>query len=284
MQSSARCLLARNENWVVRAPGGVERIEARFRGRAFAPHRHDTYAIGITLEGVQSFDYRGSTRHSRPGQLVILHPDEVHDGRSGDDGAFRYRTAYIAPAAIQGALGGQALPFVAGGLSNDARLHRPIMALLEDCERPLGELETADILYDLAFGLLAVSGDGGRIARANRVAAERARDYIDAHVACSFSLTDLECITGHDRWQLSRDFRCLFGTSPYRYLIQRRIDKARRLLLAGRSAAEAASRCGFADQSHFGRLFKKSVGLTPQAWRNAILHDRSIRRAPDLPN
>ncbi|HLY54846.1 MAG TPA: AraC family ligand binding domain-containing protein [Stellaceae bacterium] len=46
------------EDWVLRAPGDLDRIEARFSGLAYAPHRHDTYAIGITLAGVQTSDGR----------------------------------------------------------------------------------------------------------------------------------------------------------------------------------------------------------------------------------
>lgn len=70
----------------------------------------------------------------------------------------------------------------------------------------------------------------------------------------------------------------MFGASPYRYLILRRLEKARCLLLEGRSGAEAAAICGFADQSHFGRQFRKTWGLTPQAWLRAMkpAHDRSI--------
>ena len=45
---------------------GIERLETRFPGHAFAPHRHDTYAIGITLAGVQTFRYRGVLRHRLP--------------------------------------------------------------------------------------------------------------------------------------------------------------------------------------------------------------------------
>ncbi|MGA7805171.1 AraC family ligand binding domain-containing protein [Bradyrhizobium sp.] len=43
-------------------------------------HRHDCYAIGITLAGVQSFRFRGRQWHCVPGQCHILHPDEPHDG------------------------------------------------------------------------------------------------------------------------------------------------------------------------------------------------------------
>ena len=58
------------ENWFVEAPGDIHRIEACLTGVAFAPHRHDTYTIGITLSGIQSFTYRGAERASYPGQIV----------------------------------------------------------------------------------------------------------------------------------------------------------------------------------------------------------------------
>lgn len=265
------------ENWVRRAPGDLDRIEACFTGAAYAPHRHDTYAIGVTLGGVQSFDYRGEARHSLPGQLVVLHPDELHDGRAGDGAAFRYRTAYIRPTDLQAVLGGRTLPFVAGGLSSDPRLVEAVDALLADCERPLSPLEYQDALVGLAAALEAVSGGLGAIRRANREAALVARDYIEACLDEAFSLQELEQATGHDRWQLSRDFRAMFGVSPYRYLILRRLEKARDLLLQGRSGAQAAAECGFADQSHFGRQFRKAWGLTPKAWLRAMkpAHDPS---------
>ena len=84
--------------------GGVELLRARFAGRAFARHRHDTYAIGVTEVGVQAFDYRGRVERSRPGQVVVLHPDEPHDGRPGAEGGFGYRIVYVEPARIADAV------------------------------------------------------------------------------------------------------------------------------------------------------------------------------------
>jgi len=80
---------------------GIERLQARFRGPAFSPHRHDTYAIGVTLAGVQTFRYRGEARSCLPGQCHILHPDEVHDGASGTADGFAYRILYIDPGLVQ---------------------------------------------------------------------------------------------------------------------------------------------------------------------------------------
>ncbi len=141
------------------------------------------------------------------------------------------------------------------------------------------QLEYQDALVEIAGALEAASGGVDLIRRANREAARMARDYIDSCLDQTFSLQELELATGHDRWQLSRDFRAMFGSSPYRYLILRRLEKARGLLTGGRPGADVAAACGFADQSHFGRQFRMTYGLTPQAWIKAIkpAHDRSIR-------
>ena len=83
---------------------GVELFRAWLAGEAYGTHRHDTYAIGVTDGGVQVFDYRGATRASRPGHVVVLHPDERHDGRAGTPAGFGYRIVYVEPALLGEAL------------------------------------------------------------------------------------------------------------------------------------------------------------------------------------
>src|SRR6267154_2788303 len=121
-------------NWIraARSSPGLERIEAHFSGHGFDPHRHDTYAIGFTLDGVQAFRYRGAARQSMRGQVFVLHPDEVHDGHAGTRAGFRYRILHVDPRLIQEAIG--ALPFVRDAVSNDASLARAIMSALIDLD------------------------------------------------------------------------------------------------------------------------------------------------------
>src|SRR2546427_13198524 len=83
---------------------GVERAEVYLSACAFEPHRHDTYAIGLTTAGVQIFRYRGSRRICLPGQLHVLHPDETHDGAAGTDAGFGYRILHIPPELGRGPL------------------------------------------------------------------------------------------------------------------------------------------------------------------------------------
>ena len=79
-------------------------------------------------------------------------------------------------------------------------------------------------------------------------------------------MSELEACSGRDRWSLSRDFRLLFGTSPYRYLTMRRLDLVRSLLMRGQSLADAALAAGFTDQSHMTRHFGKAYGMSPARW------------------
>ena len=258
-------------NWVKEAPGKLNRIEASFSGKAFSPHRHDTYAIGITLDGIQTFDYRGHTRHSLPGQVVVLHPDEIHDGRAGNDGGFRYRTLYLHPQHVQEILDGMPLPFIKNGISTNNGLRRSVTNLLEDYDRPLSELEHDDFIYDLVQSLSTIGNAPAKPSAKSFKAALAAREYIDDSLDDAVTLQDLETATGRDRWALSRDFRAFYGTSPCRYLNFRRLESAKDMLQKGCSIADTAYACHFSDQSHFTRHFKKTFGITPDKWRTIVL-------------
>jgi AraC-like DNA-binding protein len=248
----------------------MERIEAFFAGYAYDRHRHDTYAIGYTLGGVQSFDYRGARVDSTPGKLIVLHPDEAHDGRAGAEDGFHYRMLYVEPRLIRDALGGGAsLPFVPSAISTDARLMRALRFSLADLDHPLEELAADQAVLSLAEALRALDPSAAsRLASPScALAVERARQFLDEHLDRTVASAELEAVTGLDRYKLARHFRTLLGTSPYRYLVMRRLDRARALMRAGHATSDAAYASGFADQSHMTRQFKQAFGLPPGRWR-----------------
>src|SRR3954452_9103736 len=83
---------------------GVELLQARFASGGVCGPSHGTYGVGVTDFGVQAFDYRGSLQRSLPGQVTVLHPDELHDGRAGTEQGFGYRILYVAPEHIAAAV------------------------------------------------------------------------------------------------------------------------------------------------------------------------------------
>ncbi|WP_455820923.1 AraC family transcriptional regulator [Pseudomonas cerasi] len=266
-----------NKDWVKLAhtPGRIERLEAYFSGHGYEPHRHDTYAIGRTLSGVQSFRYRDGKKHSLPGGTIVLHPDEIHDGEAGTTEGFQYRMLYIDPALIQKILGGKPLPFIPGGLSSDPRLFDATGPLLKAPEDAIDMLEEEDALYDLAQTLAVVGGQRFRRCLVDYQSAERAREYIQSEFCQNITLDTLSAVSGRDRWSLSRDFRALFGTSPYRYVTMRRLSYCRYLIQTGQSLAESAAEAGFSDQSHMTRQFIKTFGISPGRWQTFIQQPRA---------
>ena len=143
---------------IVSAPAypGLDRIEASFSGNFFEPHCHDTYAIGITLSGVQTFHYRGARHISLPGQIIILHPDEMHDGAAATDEGLRYRMLYLEPALLRRAMADQhlPLPFVKSPVVQDDRLASVLGGVLGVLDHDLVDLQATDFLNEVAAGLM----------------------------------------------------------------------------------------------------------------------------------
>lgn len=255
------------QQWVrTRGPvDGLEILRATLAGTAFEPHRHDTYGIGLTEHGVQRFTYRGSVETSIPGKVVVLHPDEVHDGRAGTGGSFGYLIVYVHPGRIADALeaiAGRAtpLPFVRDAVASYPRLAKAISAAVRADLEPLA-IDSA--VSQLAEALAAESGATQlpRV-RLDAVAVQRGRHFLDATQRVVRG-EELERITGLNRYDFARQFRFRYGTSPYRYSLMRRLDHARDRLTAGAVIADAALAGGFADQAHFTRWFKAAYGMTP---------------------
>jgi AraC-like DNA-binding protein len=247
---------------------GVERAEVHLSARGFDPHRHDTYGIGVTTAGVQTFGYRGSQRVCLPGQLHILHPDETHDGGPATEDGLGYRILYIPPELVQGALGGRALPFVADPVQEPKPTARPIIALLADIDDPISELSCAEIAVAVADCLVSLSDrPDPRRATVDIRAVELVREYLAAHAKEQTPASTLEKIAGTDRFTITSHFRWAFGTSPDRYRTLRRLGLAQAAIESGQSLVQVAAEAGFADQSHMTRQFKRTYGLTPTRWR-----------------
>jgi AraC-like DNA-binding protein len=269
-------------SWITstRPVGGVELLSAWFAGKAYTKHRHDAYAVGVTDSGVQVFDYRGSVHTSTPGQVSVLYPDEVHDGRAGTSDGFGYRIVYVEPSllaeAVQVLRGRPApLPFVGEPVSTNPRLSR---AIEEAFRAPLEPLAMDSLIVDLAEGLVAAESGGvtpGGPRRVDIRALERARRFLDAERTRVVRSTELESITGLTRYELSRQFRTMFGTSPYRYLLMRRLDFARERIHRDRALVEVACDAGFADQAHLTRAFRSAFGLTPAHYRALVRTGRA---------
>jgi AraC-like DNA-binding protein len=97
---------------------------------------------------------------------------------------------------------------------------------------------------------------------------KRATEFLDTHLDGDIDLQQVADVCGLSLSHFARAFRQTYGRPPYRWLIERRVDKAKDLLMNSRlPLADIAVRCGFTDQSGLNRSFKRIYGVTPGMWR-----------------
>lgn len=99
-------------------------------------------------------------------------------------------------------------------------------------------------------------------------------DYVDSELAADIKLADLAGLLGMSPFHFGRLFKQSMGIPPHQYVIQQRIERAKRLLKEGdRTIIEIALACGFTSHSHLSKQFRKVVGVTPKHFRS---QERSI--------
>jgi AraC family transcriptional regulator len=100
---------------------------------------------------------------------------------------------------------------------------------------------------------------------------KRVREYIEAHLDDRLTLTDLAGVACLSPYHFSRSFKQAIGVGPQRYVMQRRLERAKALMRrTNQPLAEIAQRVGFADQSHLTSIFRRETGVTPGRYRAAL--------------
>lgn len=134
--------------------------------------------------------------------------------------------------------------------------------------QPLGTLYTQALsltLFSYLRGQSAVAPDGGGLSSTQRA---RVVEFVEANLAQNIGLTELAELTGYSPDHFSRLFKRTLGVPAYQYVLSRRVERAKGMLLdRTRSMAEIAQACGFSTQAHLCSAFKLRTGITPGTFR-----------------
>ena len=250
--------------WRPAVPGVAEVFHARFTEHVYPLHTHDTWTVLIVDRGAVRYDL-DHDEHGVLGSTVALLPPHVpHNGRSATGGEFRKRVLYLELDQIGADLIGHAVdrPDLI-----DATLRERISGIHGALQQPGDEFEAESMLAlvreRIASHLRQLPPPAGV---RDAALAGRLRELLDARVEYGLGLTEAAQLLQAHPTHLVRSFSREFGLPPHRYLTGRRVDRARRLLLAGLPAAEVATSVGFHDQPHLTRHFKRVLGVTPAAY------------------
>ncbi len=264
--------------WRMEGEDGVELMRATYVRQSFPRHSHDCYCFGVVERGALGFRYRGENVVAFPGEINLAVPGEAHTGQAASDEGWTYRMFYVDPGLLATAAaecGGRrtGLPFFRPGVIRNPRLARKIYALHKRLEGKTPVLKREEDLIGILEGFVrehAEERSSLRSAGQEPGPVGRVRDYIEDYSARDISIRELAAVAGLSPYHFIRVFRDHTGLSPYEYLIQTRVRKARSLLRKGQSAARTALETGFFDQSHLTRHFRKVLGVTPGQYRNIV--------------
>ncbi|MEO3741879.1 AraC family transcriptional regulator [Plantactinospora sp. B5E13] len=255
--------------WRPAVAGVAEVFHADFVDHAYPAHTHDAWTLLIVDDGAIRYDL-DRTEHGTVGaEVTLLPPHVAHDGRSATRHGFRKRVLYLDTSVLGEELIGAAVetPSLSDPQLRD-RIHRLHRALVHPGDAFEAESRLAFVRERLSGHLRTRPGGGppapsGSATVATGQLAGRLRGLLDARLTTGITLVEAAATLAAHPTHLVRSFTRRYGLPPHRYLTGRRIDLARRLLLAGMPPAEVAVSAGFYDQAHLTRHFRRYLGVGP---------------------
>ncbi len=257
-------------------------LKGRFVGHRYPPHSHDTHCLAVITGGVLAVEVRQQRRLCRRGDVIVIDADLVHAGLAAGDGQWKMRVAHVQPAAL-GAYCEQLgiarrerfdmpSPFIA-----DTELSRHLYGVNWCSEADHDAFKRSEVLASAVTSLYARHAGRPGVLPAVRsepalvkAVKDRLRDNLDVDTHARLTLSTLAREFSVTPFVLLRAFVREAGLSPHAFQQQERVRRAMPLLRNGRPIAEVGARVGFADQSHFTRVFKQQTGVTPKVYQAAF--------------
>jgi AraC-like DNA-binding protein len=239
------------------------------------PRSWTVFNLGFGFASLRSWnglvDYRRRRLRVGPGEVFCSEPGEVHCAvPSGADGVGSFDVLQVLPAAFEAqcraeglrlaphfaAIVAKATPRLAGALNalqvalagdaSSVELQSRLAVLVNACVR-----EVIEPMPRPTTKLPA------------RAAVERLREVLHSAEGSRVRLLEFAQQAGMSQFKLLRSFKRMYGLPPHAYELNMRVERARQMLRAGHTAAEAAAANDFTDQSHFSRHFRRMWGMTP---------------------
>ena len=264
---------------------GADILTAEYREHEFSPHWHEAYAVPVIEAGAEMFSYQGGHYVAEAGTVPVINPGEVHTGSRAMEVGWRYRVFYL-PVDFMAALAGEIasaplpMPWFPADVIRDpdlavrvARAHRLLEGITgaEDGGSLRGDpLAAETALIDAISALIvrhALRHPEARPANIDPPRVALMKERLAADLTAPLSLSELAADVGLSAFHAARLFTQATRMPPHAWRNQLRLQRALGPLREGVAVAHVAAACGFTDQSHFTRHFRRMFGVPPGRWQ-----------------
>ncbi|MBN1186280.1 MAG: AraC family transcriptional regulator [Bacteroidales bacterium] len=235
---------------------GVSVTQGYNISNVFPVHFHSSYILGVIELGEREFTYRGETSILKPDDIFIVQPFEPHSGKSVDNSDHSYKVI--------------SLNLNASYYFPKLVLHQTDLGNKIKEFHALAEYEHSSIqlisLYDeiiLQLRKFSVENYTACIDENTSSKISLAKQFIENNCMRDISLKEISSVACLSEFHFNRIFHRCYGLSPYAYYIVCKMKKSQKVILEQKSVIETTYDIGFFDQSHFTKLFKKHIGVTP---------------------
>ncbi|WP_239031716.1 AraC family transcriptional regulator [Geomonas diazotrophica] len=246
----------------------------RRSAESYKAHCHREFCVGAVTEGKAVMTVRNSTCVLSPGLLAVIPPETVHSCNPPESGARSYLMAYFDATwccSVQEALFGRLRHFIPPThfLVDNGALYASFLELSELLAGNALPLEKTERAMQFASELFLCTCDRELPApvKERDGIVRDVKEYLEQRADLNITLQELAAVFRCNPYHLLRTFKQAVGLPPHAFMLNARIERAKRLLLEGMAPASVAAETGFADQSHFHKTFRRIVAATPRQYQ-----------------
>ena len=252
-----------------------------------ALHHHDFYEVDFLISGDVTYVIESRVYHMKPGQMLIINPQELHQVYIQPDAApYERYMLWIAPSLLESLSSEQtdlchcfdmSRPHYGNLLHLSTQQQKLICSmiatLLQEQENPGfgSDLLRQNLLTELMIHINRLAEHSDPPARTGGESlVSRAIDYINDHYHQPLSLDLPAEHLFVSKYHLSHEFNRQMGTGIYQYIQKKRLLIARQQMAEGQKPVDVYALCGFGDYTAFFRAFRKEYGLSPREYVQSL--------------
>lgn len=226
------------------------------------PHQHECYELVYYLQGKGTTTIGSMNYPFNSHTFAFIPPRRLHDENHAADADVLF---------VGFQCDNSEMTFMGGVYEDDKeRTFEHLMRRMnaEFMNRGEGYSRLLNLMASEIAPLLLRTYGRGRAPQANADRIQYVRNYMDEHYRQKLSIEALASMSGYSYDRFRHLFRERYGVSPIRYLLLKRLDYAKSLLLHSQlHISEVSAKSGFTNDAQFCNIFKRETGVTPRTFR-----------------